>query len=122
MLLSTRNIPVEVHGHGRFVIPARDFVPAYVRTYEEGRLKAKVEEAIEALRSCTLCPRDCKANRLENKFAVCKVGRYARVASFSHHFGEEDVLRGWNGSGTTGPSCSSIPPANARRRTPCPTT
>jgi putative pyruvate formate lyase activating enzyme len=100
MLLSTRNIPVEVHGHGRFVIPARDFVPAYVRTYEEDRLKAKVEEAIEALRSCTLCPRDCKVNRLENKFAVCKVGRYARVASFSHHFGEEDVLRGWNGSGT----------------------
>lgn len=100
MLLSARGIPEEVHGGGRFVIPARDFVPAYVKTYEDGRLRAKVEEAIEALRSCTLCPRDCKVNRLEHRFAVCKVGRYARVASFFHHFGEEDVLRGWTGSGT----------------------
>jgi putative pyruvate formate lyase activating enzyme len=28
------------------------------------------------------------------------VGRYARVASAFPHFGEEDVLRGWRGSGT----------------------
>jgi putative pyruvate formate lyase activating enzyme len=28
------------------------------------------------------------------------VGRYARVSSFFPHFGEEDVLRGWAGSGT----------------------
>ncbi|MBI3998575.1 MAG: hypothetical protein HY355_06035 [Armatimonadetes bacterium] len=100
MLLSTRNIPFEIHGTGRFVLPARDFVPAYIKTYEEGRLKAKAEEALEALRCCTLCPRNCEINRLENKFAVCKVGRYARVSSYFHHFGEEDVLRGWNGSGT----------------------
>lgn len=100
MLLSNRGIPVEVHGNGRFVLPARDFVPAYLKTHEEGRLRAKVDEALEALRSCTLCPRNCKTNRLENRFAVCKVGRFARVASFFHHFGEEDVLRGWRGSGT----------------------
>src|SRR5262249_45368664 len=30
----------------------------------------------------------------------CKVGRKARVASAFAHFGEEDVLRGWQGSGT----------------------
>ncbi len=100
MLLSTRSIPVEVHGGGRFVLPVRDFAPAYIRTYEEGRLREKVDEALEALRDCTLCPRDCHVNRLENRFAVCKVGRYARVSSYFHHFGEEDVLRGWRGSGT----------------------
>ncbi|MDR7486548.1 MAG: radical SAM protein [Armatimonadota bacterium] len=100
MLLASRAIPVEVHGNGRFVIPSRDFMPAYLRTHQEGRLKEKADEALEALRSCTLCPRDCRVNRLENKFAVCKVGRYARVSSFFHHFGEEDVLRGWRGSGT----------------------
>ena len=31
---------------------------------------------------------------------VCNTGRYARVASAFPHFGEEDCLRGWNGSGT----------------------
>ena len=100
MLLSTRAVPVEVHGDGRFIVSARNFVPAYLKTYEDGRLKEKVDEALEALRDCTLCPRTCHVNRLEDKFAVCKVGRRARVSSYFHHFGEEDVLRGWIGSGT----------------------
>lgn len=100
MLLASRDIPVEVHGNGRFVLPDRDFTPAYLRTYEEGRLRGKVEEALEALRDCTLCPRNCHVDRLANRFAVCRVGRYARVSSFFPHFGEEDVLRGWAGSGT----------------------
>lgn len=100
MLLSTRNLPSEVHGNGRFVTPACEFVPAYLRTYEEGHLQQKVDEALEALRCCTLCPRNCRVNRLEDKFAVCKVGRFARVSAAFHHFGEEDVLRGWRGSGT----------------------
>ncbi|WP_448605591.1 radical SAM protein [Thermoflexus hugenholtzii] len=95
-------IPPEVHGNGRFLIPRRDFVPAYLKTYEEGRLKEKVEEALSHLGpSCRVCPRLCKGvNRLENAFGVCRVGRYARVASAFPHFGEEDVLRGWRGSGT----------------------
>ena len=97
---STRELPAEVHGDGRFVTPAREFVPVYLRTYEEGRLKLKVDEALEALQCCTLCPRNCRVNRLEDKFAVCKVGRFARVSAAFHHFGEEDVLRGWRGSGT----------------------
>jgi len=100
VLLSSRDIPAELHGGGRFVMPDRDFVPVYLKTYEEGRLREKVEEALEALRDCTLCPRDCHVDRLANRFAVCKVGRYARVSSFFPHFGEEDVLRGWAGSGT----------------------
>lgn len=100
MLLPARTMPREVHGDGRFVTPAREFAPAYLRAYEEGRLAQKVDEALEALRCCTLCPRDCRVNRLENAFAVCKVGRHARVSAAFHHFGEEDVLRGWRGSGT----------------------
>jgi len=85
---------------GRFVIPRSEFVPSYVKTYEEGRLREKVEEALELLRSCHVCPRDCQVNRLENKTGVCKSGRLARVTSAFTHFGEEDCLRGWNGSGT----------------------
>ncbi len=100
MLLASRSIPFEVHGGGRFVLPDRDFTPAYLQAYEEGRLQEKVEEALEALRDCTLCPRNCHVDRWQNRFAVCKVGRFARVSSFFPHFGEEDVLRGWAGSGT----------------------
>jgi len=93
------NIPPEVGGGGRFILSRADFSPAYLATYERGLLREKIGEALEALRSCTLCPRNCEINRWE-KFAVCKVARYARVSSFSPHFGEEDVLRGSRGSGT----------------------
>jgi putative pyruvate formate lyase activating enzyme len=93
-------VPLELAGGGRFVIPRHEFVPAYVKTYEEGRLCEKAEEALELLRSCHVCPRDCKVNRLQNKTGICKSGRLARVTSAFTHFGEEDCLRGWNGSGT----------------------
>ncbi len=49
----------------------------------------QVEEALAALEDCTLCPRDCHVNRPENKFAVCKTGRYAVVGSHFAHRGEE---------------------------------
>jgi putative pyruvate formate lyase activating enzyme len=45
------------------------------------------------------CPRDCGVNRIEDRWVACKTGRYAVVSSFFPHFGEEDCLRGWNGSG-----------------------
>ncbi len=56
--------------------------------------------AVEGLASCTACPRNCRVNRLENKTAACRSGRYARIASYFPHRGEEDCLRGWRGSGT----------------------
>jgi putative pyruvate formate lyase activating enzyme len=39
-------------------------------------------------------------DRLADRPGLCKVGRHAVVASHFPHFGEEDCLRGWNGSGT----------------------
>ncbi len=95
-------VPAEVHGNGRFVSRRRDFFPSYLRAHEEGRLKEKVQQALSHLGpSCTVCPRLCKGvDRRANQFGVCKVGRHARVASAFPHFGEEDVLRGWQGSGT----------------------
>src|SRR5262249_48168505 len=100
--MSRRFVPPEVHGRGRFLLRRRDFVPAYLKTYEEGRLKDKVEQALSHLGpSCTACPRLCKGvDRHADQYGVCKVGRHARVASAFPHFGEEDVLRGWQGSGT----------------------
>ena len=37
---------------------------------------------------------------MEDRTRVCHTGRHARVASTFAHFGEEDCLRGWLGSGT----------------------
>src|SRR5437899_39332 len=92
--------PFELNGGGRFVLSRKDFVPAYVRTFENGILQERAEEAIKSLRSCRVCPRDCEIDRFNNKTGVCKSGRLARVTSAFTHFGEEDCLRGWNGSGT----------------------
>ena len=94
------SVPVELNGDGRFLLPRENFVPAYVRAFNEGILQRRAAEAIEALRSCRVCPRDCEIDRFNNKIGVCKSGRFPRVASAFPHFGEEDCLRGWNGSGT----------------------
>lgn len=76
------------------------FEPAYIKLYESGELDRRVERAVQSLGNCRVCPRDCKVDRLANKTAVCRTGRYAIVGSFFPHFGEEDCLRGRNGSGT----------------------
>ncbi len=85
---------------GTTCLKGKEFQPAYLRVYESGELHRRVERALAALADCTLCPRDCHIDRLANKFAVCKTGRYAVVGSHSPHFGEENCLRGWKGSGT----------------------
>ncbi|HZA38270.1 MAG TPA: radical SAM protein [Candidatus Baltobacteraceae bacterium] len=101
IFLRSRNAaPFELNGDGRFVMSRKDFVPAYVQAFEEGLLQKRAEQAVESLRSCRVCPRDCEIDRFNNKIGVCKSGRLARVASAFPHFGEEDCLRGWNGSGT----------------------
>jgi putative pyruvate formate lyase activating enzyme len=91
---------------GELIIPgattpkSQTFEPVYLRTYSHGGLARRVERALKLLQSCTACPRNCRVNRLEDKFAVCKTGRHAVVSSHFPHHGEEDCLRGWKGSGT----------------------
>ncbi len=75
------------------------FEPAYLALGPEG-MRRRAERAVEMLADCRACPRDCGVNRLEDKWAACKTGRHAVVGSHFPHFGEEDCLRGWNGSGT----------------------
>lgn len=75
------------------------FTPAY-RSLSAKELHGRVEQALATLEDCRACPRDCGVNRLENNYSACKTGRYALVGSYFPHFGEEDCLRGWNGSGT----------------------
>lgn len=84
----------------RYLIPSATFEPAYLALHRTGELQRRAEEAVASLKECRVCPRDCRANRLENTVGICRTGRYARVSSYFPHHGEEDCLRGWNGSGT----------------------
>lgn len=76
-----------------------DFEPAYLRL-GRSEIEAKVAAALKELEDCRACPRNCGCNRLENQTRACHTGRRAVVASAFPHFGEEDCLRGWCGSGT----------------------
>ena len=76
------------------------YTPGYIHAYKTGLLKKNTQKALELLKSCNLCPRDCKINRFNNKKGYCQTGRYARIASYSPHFGEERPLVGRHGSGT----------------------
>src|SRR6266571_9547718 len=75
--------------------------PAYLGLGAEG-VAARAEMALRLLGPdlCGVCPRLCKVNRLGGQRGLCGIGRQAVVASLFPHFGEEDCLRGWNGSGT----------------------
>ena len=84
----------------RFVLSSREFEPAYLALHRAGELRRRADAALEHLRACRLCPRNCGVDRLANKTAACKTGRYATVSSYFPHLGEEDCLRGWRGSGT----------------------
>jgi putative pyruvate formate lyase activating enzyme len=73
--------------------------PAYLDLSRE-ELRGRAQQAVARLADCRLCPRDCGVNRLADAWSACKTGRHAVVSSWFPHFGEEDCLRGWNGSGT----------------------
>ena len=76
------------------------FEPAYLALQRAGQIAARVDASLRELEDCCACPRHCHVNRLANQTRVCHTGRYARVASAFPHFGEEECLRGCNGSGT----------------------
>ncbi len=81
----------------RFVLD--DWKPAYLGLSKE-ELASRVEQALAELEDCHACPRNCGINRLKDETRVCNTGRRAIVSSAFPHRGEEDCLRGWNGSGT----------------------
>jgi putative pyruvate formate lyase activating enzyme len=76
----------------------RDFEPAYLQ--RKGALDERVAAGLAELEDCCACPRNCHVNRLADRARMCNTGRHAVVSSAFPHFGEEDCLRGWNGSGT----------------------
>jgi len=78
-----------------------EFEPAYLQLLVSGELDRRVTEAWRRLKSCDLCARYCRVNRLQGtEGAVCRTGERAVVHGYGPHQGEEDPLRGSGGSGT----------------------
>ena len=73
--------------------------PGYLELLASGELERRVERLYALLASCTVCPRDCGNNRLENVLASCASGLDPVVSSYTPHFGEEPALSGKRGAG-----------------------
>jgi len=75
-----------------------DFLPAY--TYlTEAEWQAKISVAEKILSSCTMCPRNCKVNRLAGQKGYCQSGLQPEIALITIHHGEEPVISGKSGTG-----------------------
>jgi len=74
--------------------------PSYLKLSRSGELKERVKSALDILKSCSLCPHNCKVNRFNDERGFCKIGRFSVIASYFPHHGEEDCIKGWRGSGT----------------------
>ena len=72
----------------------------YVDLYNSGELLRRVGTAYARLKSCDLCPHDCRVNRLAGETGVCRSGALPRIASANVHRGEEPPISGTRGSGT----------------------
>jgi len=66
---------------------------------QTGELAKRVDALEALLKRCTVCPRDCLNNRLQNEIAACYSGRLPIVSSYTAHFGEEPALVGTRGAG-----------------------
>jgi putative pyruvate formate lyase activating enzyme len=73
--------------------------PSYFRLLETGEFGTRVTTLEGLLESCTVCPRDCLNNRLQDEIAACYSGRLPIVSSYTAHFGEEPALVGTRGAG-----------------------
>jgi putative pyruvate formate lyase activating enzyme len=73
--------------------------PKYLTLLAANELEGRVEKLEALLASCTVCPKDCGNNRLNDEIAACYSGRLPIVSSYTAHFGEEPVLSGTHGAG-----------------------
>ncbi len=60
----------------------------------------RIDSLYSLLSPCRLCPRECGADRLNDKTGFCRSGKDITISSTGPHFGEERPLSGSGGSGT----------------------
>lgn len=75
-------------------------IPGYIKLYNSGELHERIKKLEDILGECRLCPRNCKKNRLKGERGTCKAGAELMISSAFPHFGEEQPLVGYYGSGT----------------------
>ena len=74
--------------------------PGYLALYRSGELQRRADVLEARLASCDICPRQCRANRLENEPGFCHSGHLPIVTTVCAHHGEEPAISGGRGSGT----------------------
>jgi putative pyruvate formate lyase activating enzyme len=74
--------------------------PVYLQSYSNRILNERAIILKNKLKCCTLCPRNCRVDRLSGETGICRTGELAVVSSYNPHFGEEAPLVGQHGSGT----------------------
>lgn len=77
----------------------KGFIAAYLKLSKK-ELEVKTHNALEILKNCVLCPRNCAVDRTSGEKGFCKAGNKPFVSSWNPHFGEERPLVGRHGSGT----------------------
>lgn len=73
--------------------------PTYLDLLDSGELERRVELLDAMLASCSVCPKLCGNNRLNDEIAACYSGRLPIVSSYTPHYGEEPCLSGTRGAG-----------------------
>ena len=54
----------------------------------------------EELKECKVCPHNCRVNRVDGNFGVCRANDKVKIALASLHYFEEPCISSENGSGT----------------------
>lgn len=72
----------------------------YRSTLSNRRLRERAAMLGRMLEQCTLCPHECRVNRLQGEHGVCRSTGELVISSAGPHFGEEPPLVGAHGSGT----------------------
>ena len=65
-----------------YLLPSTGFEPAYLKLYRTAELLQRTKQVLEELGQYYICLRDYGGDRLANKTATCKTGRYAQVSSY----------------------------------------
>ncbi len=73
---------------------------SYLESDQNQTFQKLTDKAWSLLESCSICPRRCGINRLQDQKGFCKTGLKPRVCNYMAHHGEEPPISGKNGSGT----------------------
>lgn len=74
-------------------------MPKYLLISEKG-WQEKIDRGLSLLDECTVCPNNCRVNRVKGEQGKCRSGFFMKIASAFAHRGEEPVISGTRGSGT----------------------